>query len=256
MFGVWLNQLARPEIILSRVKCMSVSVLLPKSLSENMSETKSIKLIYFPLFTEKMSETKSIKLIYFDVKGLGEILRLILTYAGKEFEDVRLARETWPEVKPTTPFGQVPVLEIDGKQYGQSVALANYLAREFGLYGKSNLEALTIDTVYQLTVDLMHAYVKVLRETDPVKKEEIRKEIQTEVGPKFLGFYEKLLQENGTGYFVGDSITLADLVLYDVCSGMLKEAVGDFIADFPLVKKLVDTIGENERIKKYVSEKN
>jgi hypothetical protein len=39
------------------------------------------------------------KLTYFNLKGLGEPVRLILTYLGKEFEDVRVERQDWPKLK-------------------------------------------------------------------------------------------------------------------------------------------------------------
>lgn len=32
------------------------------------------------------------------------------------------------------PFGQVPVLEVDGKMFSESVAINNFLARKFGEY--------------------------------------------------------------------------------------------------------------------------
>lgn len=200
-----------------------------------------------------MASAKSIKVIYFDITGRAEILRLLLNFVGKEFEDVRLARDKWPEIKPTTPFGQVPAMEVDGEMFAQTNAMANYLAREFNLYGKTNRDALRIDTISNLTEDLIQAFAKSFREQDPVKKEEILKEVKSETGPRFLGYFEKLLKENGTGYFVGDSITLADLVLFDICTGFLKVTVEDSIADFPLVKKLVETVGEQENIKKYVA---
>lgn len=50
------------------------------------------------------------------------------------------------------PFGQVPVLEIDGKKIGQSVAICRYVAKQVGLAGKDDLQALEIDS----TVDTIH----------------------------------------------------------------------------------------------------
>jgi glutathione S-transferase len=46
-----------------------------------------------------------------------------------DYEDKRIPREEWPTMKPNTPLGQMPVLEVDGKMLGQSVAIARYLAR-------------------------------------------------------------------------------------------------------------------------------
>lgn len=39
------------------------------------------------------------KLHYFNFKGLGELPRLVLTYAGEPFEDVRFDRSEWPQIK-------------------------------------------------------------------------------------------------------------------------------------------------------------
>ncbi|VDO72077.1 unnamed protein product [Haemonchus placei] len=58
--------------------------------------------------------------------------RQIFALADQKFEDNRLTREAFAEVKPTLPFGQVPVLEVDGKQLAQSLAINRYLAKKFG----------------------------------------------------------------------------------------------------------------------------
>ena len=42
-----------------------------------------------------------IKLTYFNVRGRGELSRLILQYAQVPFEDNRIAREEWPKLKPS-----------------------------------------------------------------------------------------------------------------------------------------------------------
>ena len=46
-----------------------------------------------------------------------------------------------------TPFGKVPVLEIDGKQTHQSSAICRYLAKQVNLIGKSDWDALQIDII-------------------------------------------------------------------------------------------------------------
>ncbi len=57
----------------------------------------------------------------------------MLNYGAVPFEDVRFKREQWPELKPKMPFGQVPVLEVDGKMLAQSSAMERYVAKLVGL---------------------------------------------------------------------------------------------------------------------------
>lgn len=59
-----------------------------------------------------------ITLIYFDFKGRAEAVRLALHVGGVEFEDKRLSREEWGQLKPNTKFGQVPVIHVDGEVCG------------------------------------------------------------------------------------------------------------------------------------------
>ena len=52
-----------------------------------------------------------------------------------------------------TPFGKTPVLEIDEKQIHQSVAICRYLAKQFGLNGSNDWEALEIDAIVDTFTD-------------------------------------------------------------------------------------------------------
>ena len=42
-----------------------------------------------------------IKLTYFNARGRAESSRLMLAYAGQDYEDHRIAREEWADLKPS-----------------------------------------------------------------------------------------------------------------------------------------------------------
>lgn len=53
-----------------------------------------------------------------------------------------------------TPMHQLPVLEIDGIEVYQSIAIARYLGKLVGLAGKNEWEDLLIDIVVDTVKDL------------------------------------------------------------------------------------------------------
>ena len=52
------------------------------------------------------------------------------------------------------PLGQVPVLEYNGEVLCQSISIARFLAKEFGLAGKTNLEQAQADMIIDTGNDL------------------------------------------------------------------------------------------------------
>src|SRR5512140_767473 len=65
------------------------------------------------LFSAAMTKPK---LIYFDAPvSRGEECRLALHLAGVDFEDVRIKPADWPAMKPQTPYGGMPILELPGQ---------------------------------------------------------------------------------------------------------------------------------------------
>ena len=52
------------------------------------------------------------------------------------------------------PFGQVPVLEVDGKVLAQSITIARYLAREHGLAGETSWDQAIADQYVDNLSDL------------------------------------------------------------------------------------------------------
>merc|ERR1712045_524992 len=75
----------------------------------------------------------NVKLTYFNLRARGEPCRLLLAYGGIKYEDERIPppwdpTSTWASLKPTTPFGQLPVLNWDGVEICQSMAAARFMS--------------------------------------------------------------------------------------------------------------------------------
>lgn len=73
----------------------------------------------------------TIKLTYFDIEGVAEPVRLALALSGTQFEDVRIKFDEWKELKPKTPYGQVPLMTVDdGPVKTQSSAMLRWVGAE------------------------------------------------------------------------------------------------------------------------------
>ena len=55
-----------------------------------------------------------------------------------------------------TPAGQLPVLEVDGVQICQSMAITRFLANKFGLAGTTPLEKAQADMVVDCVQDFFN----------------------------------------------------------------------------------------------------
>ncbi|XP_005106678.1 glutathione S-transferase 3 [Aplysia californica] len=198
-----------------------------------------------------MSSSKA-KIYYFDMMGRAEMTRLLFAAAGKPFEDIRFSEEDWPKFKPKAPFGTAPWVEVDGEVYAQSIAIANYFAKEFGFFGKNNKEALLVEQMVNLIQDFIQVTVLIDEEQDQKKKAEMLKDCKEKATPRYFGFFEKILKTTGTGYVVGNQLSLADIALYDVYTGWMKSFLGP-VDDYPLCKALRDKVGANDKIKEYMA---
>ena len=198
-----------------------------------------------------------IKLIYFNLMGRAETARLILAQAGVSYEDKRIEKEEWPALKASLPMGQLPVLEVDGKTIGQSMAIARYCARRFGLAGKDELEGALADQAVDQVSDFLAELVKVMKEPEEAKKAEMGKQLKVEKLPAFLASMEKLLKGQGGKYFAGSSLTWADIVVYQFISSMKKPThIEALIKDSdltgcPAISALVAMVGALPNIKKW-----
>ncbi|XP_077999729.1 hematopoietic prostaglandin D synthase-like [Glandiceps talaboti] len=155
------------------------------------------------------------QLRYLNFRGRAETTRLIFAAAGVEYDDIRFELEDWPKEKASGkyPFGQSPILEVDGIVLAQSRAIARFVAKEHGLAGKDNIENAQIDMITDVLEDLLKGIGMIYHEKDEDKKKVLESEYDTNKVPVFFGGLEKLLKDNngGDGYFVGDDVSWTDL---------------------------------------------
>ncbi|XP_070545487.1 S-crystallin 4-like [Ptychodera flava] len=199
------------------------------------------------------------KLKYFHERGRAEPCRLLFAVAGVEYEDIRFNEEQWQsENEPASekyPFRQMPVLEVDGQVIAQSRAIARYLANEFGLAGKTNLDKARVDMVIDAIEDIIERFVEMWFGNDEAKKAEAKEKCLTKTTPMIFSGLEKMLISNkgGDGFFVGDSLTWADLAFIvhtDYHVDQLKEAAT--LSAFPKLTALRERVLEQPKVKKWI----
>ncbi|CAF0804862.1 unnamed protein product [Rotaria sordida] len=193
------------------------------------------------------------KLYYFSGRGRAEVSRLIFAAAGQKYEDIRYERDQWPSHKSEMPLGQMPVLEVDGTKLPQSLSIARFLAKQFQLAGKDNLEQAKVDAVVDTTSDLVSKYMPVHFEQDPKKKEELILKFLTEELPKHLQNLETLgkLYGNGGPFFVGNHLTWADLFFYEMGGNML-QVDANCLDNLPWLKKNRTEVEKQPKIAEYL----
>ncbi|MFZ6862024.1 glutathione S-transferase family protein [Undibacterium sp. Ji67W] len=155
-----------------------------------------------------------LKLTYFDFHGgRGEPVRLALAIGGIAFEDHRFTFAEFPEVRKIAPFGQVPLLEIDGAVITQCDAILRYAGKLAGLYPTDPLQALLCDEVMYVVEESTVRLGPTFRMTGEEQKA-ARLALVNGSMPVYLQWLEKQLLARGGEYFADKRLTVADLKVF------------------------------------------
>ncbi|CAI2379041.1 unnamed protein product [Moneuplotes crassus] len=187
------------------------------------------------------------KFYYFDVYGRGEPVRLLLTHAKAEWEDVRVTGPTWQEFKADKDkckYGQIPVLERDGKYYSQSLAILRYVSGLHGYYPEDLELRFQADELTDLIAEdfAMTIIKKVFFVKDEEEKKQEWNKLLEEHFPKHFGFLEEQLKGNSSHEFlIGDSYTMPDFVLLSTYISHInhpnrKDDLQPILENYPLLK--------------------
>ncbi|KAJ8381010.1 hypothetical protein SKAU_G00017880 [Synaphobranchus kaupii] len=190
------------------------------------------------------------KLIYFNMRGRAELSRYILAYAEIPFQDQRVEWKDWPSFKPSFPLEQLPVLEVEGGELNQSLAIARFLAKEAGLTGNSRLEEAQTDALVESLNDVT-LLIPWREEDQGLKKQKIDKLFDCNV-PKLLSFLEKHLGERD--WLVGDAMTWADLY-WHVCFTTFSVLRPGFASPYLGLCALIDRVGSIPQLALWIQDR-
>jgi glutathione S-transferase len=193
------------------------------------------------------------RLIYFDFAGSrGEECRMALHLAGVDFEDVRVQASDWPAMKPSMPFGAMPVFEIPGKPpLAHSNAILVLIGREHGLHPAEAFEAARHEALMCAVEELRHTLTPTLRISDPEQKRQAREALAANELKVWGSQVERQL---GDGPFVGGAkLQVTDLKLYMMVrwltSGTLDHVPTTVLDHCPKLLRLFRAVGEHAGVK-------
>jgi glutathione S-transferase len=168
------------------------------------------------------------------IPGRGEFVRLALEDAGVPYTDS--AREKDGDVKmmalmraeKQTPSFAPPYLKAGKLTIGQTANILLYLGERHGLAPKSEAGRLWVHQLQLTIADLVaevheahHPIAASLYYEDQAAEAARRsKHLREERLPKYLGYFDGILQRGGTGWLAGKRLSYADLSLFQTIEGL------------------------------------
>ena len=204
------------------------------------------------------------------IQGRGEYVRLALEEAGADYADVArgergmAAMMRMMEAKSGTPPFAPPFLKAGKLVIGQTANILFYLGSRHGLAPKAEAGRLWVHQL-QLTVtdfvmevhDTHHPIATSLYYEDqkaPAKKR--TGEFWDERVPKYLGYFERLLEQNGGSWLTGRRLTYIDLSLFQIVEGLryaFPKRMKAFERKIPGLVGLHDRVAARPNIKTYLA---
>ena len=197
-----------------------------------------------------------LKLSYFDFHGgRGEPVRLALAIGGIAFEDHRFAFPEFAEVRKTAPFGQVPVLEVDGVPVTQCDAILRYAGKLAGLYPTDPYQALLCDEVMYVVEEANVKLGPTFRMTGEEQKQ-ARLALVNGSMPVYLAWLQSQLLAHGGEYFADNRLTIADLKVFvemrGLNSGRLDHVPADLVETVaPALNAHLQRVAQNPAVVAY-----
>ncbi|KAK8816763.1 hypothetical protein WA577_002160, partial [Blastocystis sp. JDR] len=188
---------------------------------------------------------------YFGSKARAESIKLALYLAHipYKFEPV----QDWPKMKEeglksgSLPFGQVPMLHMDGMDMVQTVAILRYISANYLSKNLAPKEAVTVDMMVEGWNDFLneaYQFIYVHKDQLPQFWENGAKKNLTNLE----NFYKRI----GKRFMAADVPTIADAHAYTTLR-QLKALKSDLLADYPALQKWEKDMDSLEEVKAYMT---
>jgi len=208
------------------------------------------------------------------VQGRGEFIRLALEEAGADYVDVarkgkagaaamfRIINDKRSARPPYAP----PFLKAGKLVIAQTANILLYLGPQLKLAPRDEAGRLWAHqlqlTITDLVVEIHDTHHPITswlyyEEQRPAAKRRTR-DFWRYRAPKFLGYFERVLQRNGGRYLVGGRLTYVDLSLFQIIEGLryaFPKRMKRFEKKVPGLVALHDRVAARPRIKAYMSSK-
>ena len=202
------------------------------------------------------------------IQGRGEYVRLALEEAGCGYVDVARERGVpvmmrMMEESGTPPFAP-PFLKAGRLVVGQTANILFYLGGRHGLAPKAEGARLWVHQL-QLTItdfvleahDTHHPLGPSLYYEDQIPEAKKRtREFWKERVPKYLGYFEELMEKGGGPYVTGRKLTYVDLSLFQLVAGLryaFPRRMKAFEHDIPRLHELHNRVASRPKIARYLS---
>jgi glutathione S-transferase len=214
------------------------------------------------------------QLYYWDgLQGRGEFVRLALEEAGAEYDDVARGPDGMAAMtallesrtEPHIPFAP-PFLKVGDLIIPQVANILHFLGPKLGLAPRAeNLRVfahglqLTIADIVAEVHDTHHpiAASKYYEDQKDAARERAADFLLRRM-PKYLGYFERVLQQNphGPSYSVGDALSYVDMSLFQLVEGLqyaFPRATKKLPAQYEALLKLHAAVKERPNIARYLA---
>ena len=195
-----------------------------------------------------------------------EVARLALFIGDIPFQDYRFESQDTEDLNKDgklpngliAPFKQLPVLDVDGKIFAQTGAIARFCGKLSGLYPKNNeFEAAQIDQIIEAAQDINYLVTLSGRDKEKERLELARKILATKHLPKWFQYLENLLAENkDSNFFVGNKISIADLAIWRLLgwlsSGLLDGVPTNILEPYEKINRLREEVYKHPKVNEWM----